>query len=508
AFKTLYASLKQERVRENAQRRAIKNIYYNGCIGNSNFDVSAYGFSDQVSKQVTVTGYRHCNWWQSLTGCTEGTFSFSLSVPYVASTDPAQYCSNNNAAFYKEKTQRFWQEPALGGNITALNAKNCFDTLRIDAVTLEYIPVRCPEDVQALEQELRAENNRKIYMECGVCPLIWDLEHFLGNMAKTQKLTLPTADLSCPPAQGVETFTSLLERSYVSESAALSTHKIQYASTLSSDGKALGIKFIEEGGTVPSQSQIVLTIPSASQYTFSQLTDICCIQVLASSDPNLQGKMFSAMGRIKVLGLGSIEVPIQGMSTVALSPCTIPMRCLPSTKTIYTLQLLNALRSNMNGKANQLLSATAVDLIASNVYNTVIRQLEDKSGFLNNDPLQGFSIPNSSLSYKWSSALSSSKLVGTIQYQVTQGGNTTSGSRLIELSPPIGIPLDFTKVVNFSNIKMKKCTTEGCLSNTFTVDAQLRNTTTGEMTIVKLDGNTSYVMGNCKQAIVFENAKK
>ncbi len=507
-FKTLYASLKQEIVRRNSQRKAIREIYYNGCIGNANYDPTAYGFSDLVEKEISVTRYRTCqNWWDPLINCQPGPYTYSYEQPYVAVADPAQYCSYYFDQWYAKKTKRFWQEPALGGSLGTSSEGKCFDTVRVNAIEIEYVPVRCADDVQAFEEELRAENTRKVYDECGVCPLVWDLEHFLGDMARKNKLALASADLSCPPAQGVTSFTPLLERAYVSGNATLSSNRIQYTSVLSSDGKSLSIKLLEEGGGVPASPHIILTIPTSSPYNFSQITDLCCMEIVATSSPALAGKLFKFNGKVKV-GFATIKVPISGMSSVALDPCEIPMRCLPSNKSIQVLKLLNALRTHSPDKPNHLVNANAVELIGQGMYNASIRQLENKDAFENGEPEQGYEIPNADLSYKWSSSIVAGKLVGTIAYEVKQNGQTVTGSRLIELIPPSGTTVDFTKIVNFSNIKMKKCTTEGCVSTTFTIDVQFRNTNTGEMSTVTLDGNSSYVMGQCKAAVKFGSSKK
>jgi len=501
-FKSLYASAKRDVARTAAQKLSIKNIYYNGCVGNANFDESEYGFSNYFLKQETVTGYRHCNIWQSIWGCTEGPYTYNETTVYQPSQDAAQYCYRGNAPDYKDKTKRFWPETGLGGDLSALQGAHCFDTLRVDAVRIDYIEVPCPQDVRALADGLRAEASRKIYSECGICPLVWDLEHFLGDMAKTHKLSQPTVDLSCPPANGVALFTPLIERAFVSNNGTLSNNRIQYLGTLSAANKTLSIKFAEVGGTVPSVSQLVLNIDPGSAYDFTQLYDICCIEVSNTSDPNLQGKLFTAIGKVKFLGISIIEVPIQGVSSVPLAPCTIPARCAPSVQSVQIPRLLNALNATMGGKTNDLLDHSGnLDLINNVGYEIIMDQLEGLSDYKTQNPSAVFN-------FKWSGTATGTKLTGTIAYSIVVSGSTVmQGNKVVELTTPSGTSVDFSKVVNFSNIRMKPCATEACQSNTFTMDVQFRNASTGQISIVTMDGNTSYFIGSCKQAIAFENSK-
>lgn len=501
-FKSLYASVKQEVLRNSAQKTAIKKIYYNGCIGNSDFDESDYGFSNTIIKREVVTGYRFCNAWQQIWGCQEGSYTYTETSEYKPSEDAAQYCHRSSAPDYKDKAKRFWQEPNLEGEGNQLKLSNCYDTLRVDAVTLDYIKVPCREDVQALNDELRAEASRKVYEECGVCPLIWDLQHFLSDMAKNHKLSLTTVDLSCPPANGIASFTPLIERSYLSTNGTLTSNRIQYISALSSGNKTLTIKFVEEGAPVPSASHLVLNIPQDAAFDFTKFNSICCIQVTNTSDPNLQGKLFTAVGKVTILGLPIAEVPIQGISSVALAPCEIPLRCVPSKNSVQIGRLLNALNVAVGVKANHLLDHSGnVSLVSVVNYYPMIDQLEHLSGFKSQNPSAVFD-------YKWSGSATSTKLTGTIPFKITVAGTIVAqGSRLIELSAPSGTSVDFSKIMVFSNIKMKECSTDDCQSHTFTIDAQFKNAS-GEISIVKLDGNTSYFMGRCKQAIALGNSQK
>jgi hypothetical protein len=329
-----------------------------------------------------------------------------------------------------------------------------------------------------------------------VCPVVWELQGFLNDMAVNNKLTLTSTDLSCPPTQGVASFTPLLERTLVSTNAALSTRKIQYTSVLSSGNRGLSITLIEEGVPAPSQPQIVLTIPASAPYDFTQISGICCLQITPNPNPSLSGKLFSAEGIVKI-GSSIQKVQIEGLSSVALSPCVIPPRCLPSNKSVYMQNFLNALVSTMDGKANNLVTNNNnINLVASSIYNSIIRSLEDKAALVDpQNPLLGYSIDDSDLNYNWSSTANSTSLTGKLN---------SGSTNFIVLTTQNGTTINFNQIARFSNIRMEKCTTGDCISKTFTIDAQFIHPTTREISIVKLNGSTIYAMGNCKQAVQFE----
>jgi len=511
-FKGLYTAQKQLLLTNQADQKAVNGLYYNGCIGHSDYLTSPddYYFLQPSTVTVPVSySYSKCFLGHFCTHHTAVMYQKATVYPYL---NPGQVCYIDKAPLYKDKVQRFYATFA-SGTPGANPPKNCtVVTPSADGSSGITMSVPCDSDLQAaLNQATNAAYSAK-YSSCGECPMGTDVEQFImdlrsNNVLVTAGTSLPGGNLllSCTLPQYPVQMGDVLSVLELSQANAASP-VVNWNSSVTpvSSGSVLtGI--ISNNGGLNQFDTISLWMPSSVTVPFSKLTQLCCLNVnttgVTSYFPYKPGKVFTLQGYYVDNLLVQHTVTVEGTTDIPLAPCTFAPNCLLSDDASNVAAFLNTLALNNTAqdpdKQQNLISPSALDLSSSSIigyYNGSVTNLLHK----NNLSIPGEYVDDiTSLSPSWQSTVSNDTLSGVL--------TTTFIDSTVQISPGVyqsdlvntvieisGLPSGYTysNVTMFRNLRVGTvsstdiCTSQPCQRTTFYADALVNTGTPGAAPVI------------------------
>lgn len=343
-YRSYYLSEKNMLIREQATQKAIDNYYYNVCIGEKEF-TSNPGAGRYLRKwfdydpvtvstctPTTINDEGIQNW--SCSNRLEAQYWFWILDNKVTFwQDPRQTCNAKRFDKFEEKSKRFFIDNAESGM-----PKNCENVSESGGVTT-VVPKVCADDLIEAVNESLLDAQRYRYETCGVCPIADDLNNFLYDLIRNDKLVSPEEEhLTCS-----EDKIHLQNELY--RVLALVNTDIGWVSTVSADGKTLNGKFIF-GGSADADDTVALTltIPALPLgATFNNLSKLCCFKAVRSAPAPNAGKLFTLEGTS--LFPFPVKFEISGFIDFAssLEECSITPRCLVTKEAENIATFLNAL---------------------------------------------------------------------------------------------------------------------------------------------------------------------
>jgi photosystem II stability/assembly factor-like uncharacterized protein len=317
-FQPLYMSLKQSFQDRENMKYAIDNGCYNGCIGKTNFNPFDYGF---YVHEVTPAP----NPWSSIWAYTAWIWGTTNTSEYYNTEQP---CNRWDRDLYKQKKPRFpttshLLSMASSGNTTY---QTCYD----DAGN----PIECPPIDDAAIAAMQNEAELTNYQACKQCPKATRFEALLKGLTQidSDPVGTPAAKdlmetsgpvlLTCYPTSLHSEFIPDLHHDFLfgateivnwNYDATVTTYTVggnprsYLRGTIdgaSSSPKILRLifpyKIVDQIGALPSQ---VNAAPFVHPYTFSDVTDICCLTYQPSS------VMGGGPGNFKCLATVLVKAP-------------------------------------------------------------------------------------------------------------------------------------------------------------------------------------------------------
>lgn len=476
AFRTLYITEKQFLRKRYAQKLAVDEEYYNGCVGHGDEVLSIPSeqyfsryipkpvirqYWDKCYKQWKSCGLGNldkCGYWED---CLKNEIVFEASYPY---TNNVQVCGPSRRKELKSKTPRFFPIEPQSLNPATRIPQKCSTAVNIgtDAnQVFEYFPVPCEKDLETHGEQMKTEAEFFKYESCGLCPLASDIESFLRDAASETKLNTGSTSIlvSCSrpknnilaipqdndPAIGEvlrRTFGEVIiqegvywKSSYTSGATEISLTGSFYRSTNTAVPLAtITLRVPVSTATFEKPNIPTSILPTYAANFFRDLKRICCLDVLSETNG-------SSVFRLKANFIGASkndEIYIQGEINMDMKNCVIPPRCLLTNDAYRPLLFLNTLcmeksinddflglelkhslytnGSNLNFKS--ILPATAQNPDPrTSIYNNAIRTLIGKND--NTEPKiyldDVLGVPL--LSATWTSTLLDGVLVGQFSIQ-------------------------------------------------------------------------------------------
>jgi len=476
-FRGLYLGLKQSFQDRLNMEYAIESGCYNGCIGTDNFNPYNYGFYAYVQPAPF-------NFW---TAWSTNNFNWPSTTNTSQYFNSEQPCSVGTKNLYKAKKPVFAVTNQLLANVSSQFAETpCYDE------NGEIIP--CPPTDAATLDAMQNQSELTNYQNCKQCPVVVNIQNLLSGLAtiKTDAsqtnmdLTTNNIPLSCYPSPGHAHGEFIPELQLELGFAANEIVKWNHDATVSTmtynnvvrnylrgtlEGSvglgtptvrcSLELLFpsyiIDQVGALPSQLN---PVPFSNVYTFSDVTDICCLSYFPSPEFGNMVDNFKCQATVLVKLGDPIYIPgtiqyrnvellgqlrkLNPAPLLNLRDCTFEPVCTTS-EVGYDLQNL------MNGllfKNPTLTAPVTADFFNSNVDLDVLPYSELITSNLSN------ALGNSS-SYTWTGVAAGNMFSGTINngaqnftVSLTIVDNTVSASNIVKLFSlkpvPGGLNGDFT----------------------------------------------------------------
>ncbi len=460
-YRTFYLAEKQKLLALNNNQLSLTNGYYCGCIGNPN----AWSDPNLYKK-------RNVNYFYGNPG-----FSYTYSVM----VDNGM-CNRNTIGHFMKKTKRFYPENSLTINGNTV-AKRCTTVVTVDTPTKDtlFMSTPCEEDITAQMNELNQERDRAKYESCGLCPLASDLEQLFMDLRSNKMLkNVSDVALTCNPSAKDNTGQLLYPISlgvalgkYIKDASGGIDQAVYWKASVS--GKLLTGN-LYSGST--NFFTLNLRIPDNVNANFNSLFKLCCMTVPDSYAGALsfeQGKSFVLKSSYLDINTDEVSFFMEGKSSIAISPCTIPPRCILSNDAKNVISLLNALiLTDDQGKADDL-TRSSVSLSSSerkDYYNSAVFNVLK----INSSSVSDLSV----LQPKWT---------GTVITDASNNKTLKGVFSTVQNSVTNNIAIDITgllptyryeDVVSFVNLRQESspptnatCPYPACAMKTFVADAVL-----------------------------------
>ncbi len=491
-FKSLYITERQKVLRLLATAKAINGRYYNGCIGDEDFDQTDEAspffnqFKNQTEKEITVKECRGKWWWEK---CEYKTYKYTEDTYYLPYFDPAQVCFAWRAKFFEDKTRLFYPENySLGGEL--LQGRCTRQVLDEDGNPIQIV-INCPQDEEDYINQINSAVQRKKFLECGLCPIASDIQDFLVQTQRKKLLKSNTPIiLSCPPGSAALLMGGALTQEFKSEGV---VPEINWTGEYNATTK----KFIGKLTSVSKTITVNLDFSSLPQdmvVDFNKLK-ICCLKPIDESHFKLNvyySGYYNKTTYVLVDDLSAIspaqeadyqkaEFEISGdILNVSLTDnCSLAPNCAVTSTAKHITGFLNALNFEIIGKKNkQLLLPTTeyIDLFNSDsvYYEVPLRNLLNINAV---DENGDHKVYLSDIKPKWKTSLNA--VTGRLDGELTFIDKATNTSVLVNINikqaEGATTTIDFTKVRYFSNLKavtdVSGCPDNRCSINKFTADA-------------------------------------
>ncbi len=513
AFRSLYLSLKQEVQREHHTRVAIINDYYNGCIGNKEFESSKDFFLYYPYNTANSNNYP-----------LNTVFPFKLYVANSQFHNPCQPCNVLRAELYKNKSKRYMG--ARDMPTQSFRSGTC-NRASID----EFEVLACPEEVQQVLDNLKSIAETGTFTECGQCPVAMSFVTLFNSLITDEDVFASNVDmLKCAPTPyNYKPFVPILNKA-INGGTLMSD--ATYTGTLSNGNKNLQITFTNTNTS--ATCNVFMQIPntgSEALYTFNDIKSICCIR--GEDNPSTQQKEFYILAYVEakpgdqVTPLDyAIATPLYnqpGMSNLTkqivlhgysecldLIACQTEVQCKPSKATMRFEQLINAIWFR-ESKHNPSPPAVVVPNGANpgfyddaNMHLYMVNPSTPKPWYLPFDrlrPLLNLDHCGDPKTYQWTGTLN----VNGNTLSVRIDGPVLPGNApnycTVDLTLPSNAGFNFDQILTFADIQTIVGNTNG-----FTVQAKAI-TSAGIVTGVLTGTTTCFNTGDCYTDIpaVLEN---
>ncbi|GEM_PF-5314832 len=351
-FRGLYISLKQKFLAYRDRMRAINSGYYNGCIGNEDFDPFRHNFfgnQNNINNNPIITYYGINGW---------------LSSPTSQFLNIEQPCNYATQQLYKHKTARFasaaqylGMEEQEEGGCNAVSALGEFGSIH----------QVCEDYLNNYSDHLANQTAASFLKECGLCPVAKDLELILNTFADpaNDKLLSSTGShqVSCLPAGSPYlSFTPALDEAMFDDVNDLNNFTFWEGTSLSTGTEVTGT-FTKGSSSCDVSLQMVGA--NMGSYDVDDIVGFCCMKYAESSTSYsyLPGRNFTIKAIVNDVNGGSEEILMEGKTTcLDLLGCEPNIRVCEPTETAKQLQrLLNGLLYSTSPVSQKLIDES-VDL--------------------------------------------------------------------------------------------------------------------------------------------------
>jgi len=510
-YKTMYYSLKQSFYQNKLEYYSIGADSYNGCIGDSTFDITRYNFLDVLNGDTSTT-----------------TWPRNAIIGPSQYFNPNQPCSWMFRSYYADKTKRFVSQNDLVSS--SINTNACDTSLSGKS----YPGLNCPAVQQQIADNTQAQAEAQFYKTCGQCPIVLELTDLLDAIVNRTSTELTSNfQLSCYPEnkQAFQEFVPDIETALNLSGTGPVFWQTNAALTSSTMVTANFVRQSSIGNTAVTNPVLVMTLYSsymlpdnstsglvAKSFTLSDIQDFCCMQYetqpsAASGLPVVPGASYFTINATVTDQTVPRKIIMEGYITqVSLSNCPIPTICTTTTAGANLQDFLNMLlyqypASTAGGTSfpaqnpvlltngTQVLLDQNVTLpgVPPTIYETTITPALIQYG-----PGGGGS------TWNWSSTVSTTAnttLTGVIQ---ASNNGTATGTSLVELTLPSSMPggAGFSNIVSFTAIRNNPTAVPGVnAANNFLIDALVQYGN-NQQQYVTLTGYTSTIpVSTCQQAV-------
>ena len=497
-YKGLYLAEKQILLTDQASKAAVQGLYYNGCIGHSDYITNPddYYFNQPITNLSPANYYyQKCFpfWCYNVSG---QMYVNATSYPYL---NPGQVCYELNAPYYANCVQRFYPTVS-SGTPGSTPPKNCQITTPStnpgeSGITLN---VPCDADLDtALNQVAEAAYSFK-YTSCGECPIASDVEQFIMDLRSNSVLFTDTSTsssgnllVSCDQDIYPVHLGEVLRNLEIPKTDPANPVIYWNSSVASvSNGTVLTGKLYDGASSI--YDTISLWIPSSVTVSFNKLTQLCCLSVNTSGQTNYfpfkANKVFTLQGSYVDNALVQHSFIAEGTTSFPLAPCSFSPNCQLSSDASNAVAFLNTLSINNPSidvnKQQNLISNSALNLANSSIksyYNASVINLIRK----NIVTLPGqYVVDISSLNPTWQSSVSNDTLTGILTTMFTDStvliaANTYKVDTVNTVIEITGLPLSYqySNITLFNNLRPQVvsssdvCTTQPCQKTAFLADA-------------------------------------
>lgn len=258
-FRSLYLSIKEQIKARHRHYKVITNTHpsvyifpsYNECIGTSNFNKHENGFF----RQMLVFRTTGSLFWKTKFSTWENDYSSQYF-------NFAQACNKTTYRLFANKERRFDN----GASHTGVNT--LVDEVCRQLSLTDYTPDNCAERTDRIIADLKKKNDVQRYLQCGQCPISFDLQSLLNGIIRSEdyNLTDESFKIECNIGELTNTLGSLFQSDGLEE-------------TLPPDPS---LSWENTGSTTELNidiGQCNLVFPDITGFTtYDQVTDICCIQ--------------------------------------------------------------------------------------------------------------------------------------------------------------------------------------------------------------------------------------
>lgn len=352
SYISLYVALKKSIIEKKMTVHAIKNGYYNGCIGVPSFNSTKDGFLYAPYHDISYNDLIFQQQWDRYNrryfGVRPNYFAFRrfYQSQYYNYSQP---CNCLNYELYKGKTKNFVRtRDAIDGNDTDMSTEFCEYYLPQDpdyGSDFQFEQPNCEEEGEWTSPIVKNRSDFKYYEDCGLCPVVREVESLISSIAEseTYNLSTPYITLNCPMSTTTD---PNVIASLSDEMQALlfgpntgATDPVIWQK-ISSTANELTCRISKAG----NNATVFLKINSIQSFTmsdgtvvpktvqWSDVVSLCCIEpVNIPGYPT--GKTFSGRAGIKVVHPTSgktevIKISIEGYTDkVDLNTCSPPVKC-------------------------------------------------------------------------------------------------------------------------------------------------------------------------------------